>query len=47
MCGGAVDKVIDLVPCHCFVLVELGNSIVKTHTVGKTTDPEWDKTFDL
>ena len=42
-----VDKVVDLVPSNCFVLVELGNSCVRTHSVLKSTNPSWNKTFEL
>ena len=42
-----VDKVVDIVACSCFVLVELGNSCVKTQTVSKTANPEWNKNFEL
>lgn len=46
-CFFAVDKVVDLLQCNCYVLVELGNSCVKTHPVVKTCNPEWDKMFEL
>lgn len=46
-CTVAVDKVVDLVPCNSYVLVELGNSCVKTRPITKSSSPAWDQTFDL
>ena len=42
-----VEKVDDLVPCNSYVLVELGNSCVKTRPIPKTGNPVWDQTFEL
>ena len=33
--------------CNPFAILEVGNSRVRTHTLYKTHNPSWDKTFNL